>query len=282
MIEHFENIQFLYGEKASVRLPNELFTQLSQSIRNSKNNKCVKQTSFAYAYLVATTFLYKYAQYVDLDSGTYVQNNNLKELLGYGKDSKTINRVISKDGILERLGLVETTRDFPVRFYVDPTEEVDSSPAWEFVMMSELDETDILYDKYKKTVKNRNYEIREPLFLTTGYSDGDHGTLYSREQTHEITIAEFLIFLSDETFSNIDFLMCAFFKARCQGHPHQRAKIAMETILHELGIDSGTFYRHLTLLKERSYIAVDHGKWSHPNRKNAVPMACNKYQWKGI
>lgn len=125
LIAHFKNIEYLY-RKASVQLPNGIFKELSTAIRSSTDTTNANQVSFAYAYLVATAFLYKYAQFVDTDHRTYIQNSNLKELLGYGKNTKSIDRILKKDGVLDELGLTATTRDYPVRFHLDTenTEEL--------------------------------------------------------------------------------------------------------------------------------------------------------------
>lgn len=281
MIAHFKNIEYLY-RKASVQLPNGIFKELSTAIRSSTDTTNANQVSFAYAYLVATAFLYKYAQFVDTDHGTYIQNSNLKELLGYGKSTKSIDRILKKDGVLDELGLTATTREYPVRFYIDPSEEIGGFPSWNFVMRNELLEDDILLPRYKEIVKNRNYEIKEPLFLTTGYKDNDYGTLYSLERTHEITIHEFLTFFEGDAFNNIDFLAYSYLKARCKGYRYQTKALSLTRICGELGMEASTFLLHLKKLEERKFIIVKHGKWRMPQKDRFIRMESNEYRWKGV
>lgn len=282
MIQHFKNIEYLYGKKASIQMPNGIFRELSACIKNSSENANSQQVSFAYAYLISIAFLYKYTNFVDLDNGTYIQNSDLKEVLGYSKETKSINRIIAKDGILEKMGLVETTKDFPVRHYLDRSDDLDGLPLWSFILKSEIDERDILYEAIKKTVKNRNYEIREPLFLTTGYKDNDYGTLYSLPRTHEITIHEFVQLLSNEETNNIDIMLYGYLKSKCKGYRYNAKDLSLQKILGETGLDSKSFYRHLDILKRHLYINVRHGKWRMKNPDRFIRMESNRYYWKGV
>src|SRR5205085_6833882 len=105
MYEHFKNIEFLYGEDVSIQIPNGIFKKLSSNIKNRNGSTNIQQTSFAYAYIVMNAFLYKYAHFVDVDNGTYIQNADIKGLLGYNKVTKTIDYIIKKGGVLDMIGL---------------------------------------------------------------------------------------------------------------------------------------------------------------------------------
>jgi hypothetical protein len=281
LISHFEQIRVM-NKKASVNLPNSIFRQLSKGIKTDNNSKNIQQVAFAYNYLVAISFLYKYSNFVDIGNGSYIQNSDLKELLGYSKTTKSINRIIAKDGLLEQLGLIKTDKDYPVAHYFDKSDDVNDMPVWEFVMRSDVDEQHILYPELKKVVKNRNYEIRVPLFLTDSYDGNEYGTLYQFERTHEITIDEFLTFKEVARFSNSTFLLYAFLKSRCKGLPLNGCEIALYKIESEIGMDSNTFYRKLNELKDKKYINVYHGQWRAKRDDRFVPMIANKYYWKGV
>src|SRR5690606_8041400 len=99
------------NNRASVQIPNSIFCLLAKSLKNSIGEKNSRHASFAYAYLVATAFLYKYTHYVDVSNGTYVQNSDLKKMLGYNRTTKSIDRVLAKGGVLEQIGLIQTSRD---------------------------------------------------------------------------------------------------------------------------------------------------------------------------
>lgn len=277
---HFENIEYLHG-KANVRLPNSIFRDLSTAIKSNKGNINIQQVAFAYVYLVTVSLLYKYAHFVDIDNDSYISNADIKELLGYNRTTKSIDKVIKKNGILDQLNLTKTTKDYPVRFETNTSEKINNIPIREFFTIKDLSENDVSYDELKRVVKNRNYEIKEPLFLTTENGDNDYGTLYSVERTHRIDIDEFLKFIFDDELDNIDFLMYGFFKAKCKGYPEDKKAIAVYKITIELGIDRTAFFKHLELLKNKGYIAVNHKDWKMKDDKYKK-MEANEYFWKGV
>jgi hypothetical protein len=280
MKKHFEDIGYQDGN-ASVRLPNSIFRDLSTSIKNKSGSTNIQQVAFAYVYLVTTAFLYKYAHFVNIDNGTYIQNSDIKELLGYNRSTKTIDKVIKKNGILDELGLTTTTKDYPVRFVMNPEENVNGIPLREFITIDELNVNDINYTTIKGIVKNRNYEVKEPLFLTTGYEGSDYGTLYGIERTHEITLKEFMAFIFDEGLNNIDFLIYGFMKSRCKGYKDNMKAMAVYKIVLEIGIDRSTFYEHLESLKKKKYIKVNHKEWKMKGEKYR-DMEANEYFWLGV
>jgi hypothetical protein len=281
MKQHFENIQYLHGD-AGVRIPNSIFKDLSKEIRSKSGGTNVQQVAFAYVYLITISFLYKYGHFVDLDNETYIQNGDIKELLGYNRITKTIDKIIKKDGVLDELELTRSTKDFPVLFDIHSEEKINGILLREFTTVSELKADDYHYNKIKRIVKNRNYEIKEPLFLTHGYGDNEYGTLYDIKRTHRITIKEFLKMIFDDNFNNVDFLMYAYFKSRCKGYKDNMKSMAIHHIISDIGIDGNTFYKHLNVLKEKKYIEVNHKAWKMNKETFDSHMEANEYFWKGV
>lgn len=279
MYEHFKNLEFYYGE-ASVQMPNRLFQDLAHTLKGKGGRANIQQVSFSYAYLVIVAFLYKYARFVDPDNDTYIQNSDIKQILGYDKTTKTIDKVIKKGGVLDQLGLTKTTKDFPIRFEEHPYETINNIPLREFTTIRECDPDDYYYTIIRKIVKNRNYEVKEPLFLTQEYEDVEYGTLYSFENTHKITIKELIHFIYSQDLDNIDFLMYAYFKSKCHGLKGNKKSIPLNLILSEMGIGVNAFYTHLEKLKDKGYIDVIHRSWRAPNEKCKY-MDSNEYYFKG-
>ncbi len=280
MYNHFEKIKELYGDKAGVRLPNRVFRDLSSNIKSKNGSTNIQQSSFAYSYLVAVAFLYKYAIFIDFDLSTYIQNNDIKELLGYSKTTKSVDKVIKKGGILDSMLLTDTVKNYPLSFYMNE-EEINGIKIREFEYIDDVKDGDLLKE-IKQIVKNRNYEIKEPLFMTDGYGESDYGTLYSIECTHRVEIGEFLLFLKDGQLDNIDFALYNFFKSKCKGFDFNQRSIAIYKILLELGIERSTFYKHLNVLKEREYIKVNHKGWQMPTGNSEVKMEANDYIFLGV
>lgn len=280
MINHFEGIKN-QDNKSSIRLPNNIFRVLSKNIKNKNGSTNIQQVAFAYSYLISVGFLYKYAYYVDIDKGSYIQNSDIKELLGYSRGTKTIDRVIKKNGILDEIGLTTTTKEYPVRFIIDAEEQINKIPLREFVLIGDLNPDDVNYNVFKSIVKNRNYEIKEPLFLTTGCEKNDYGTLYSIERTHKITINEFMTFLIDDNLENIDLLIYGFLKSRCKGRMGNMISMPIYKIVSEIGIDKSSFYDHLSILKKKNYIKVNHKEWKRKG-EHYKKMEANEYIWIGV
>jgi hypothetical protein len=281
MIEHFEELKHQDG-KTNVRLPNNIFRCLSTNIKNKSGSINIQQVAFSYVYLITNALLYKYAHFVSIDNGTYIQNSDIKELLGYNRGTKSIDKVIKKNGILDELGLTLTTKEYPIYYTINPQEKINDIPLREFTTINERsDVNDINYSKIKKIVKNRNYEIKEPLFITKEFEDSEYGTLYNIERTHEITIKEFITFISDNELNNIDFLIYGYLKSRCKGYRGNLKAIALYKMVCEIGIDRSAFYDHLELLKKKKYIAVNHKEWKMKGEKYK-DMESNEYIWLGV
>jgi hypothetical protein len=275
MYEHFKNMEHLYGD-AYVQLPNGIFNDLSSYII-TKSGTNVQQVSFAYAYLVVVALMYKYAHFVDTDSGTYIQNTDIKELLGYNRGTKTINSVIKKGGALDTIGLTETSKNYPIRFVQHPTETINHIPLREYVYIRDIDDTDVNYSTIKKIVKNHNYEIKEPKFLFE-YKE-ENGTLYEYSNTHRITLKEIMAFMYDDNLDNIDFLLFAYFKAKCKGFKGSTRSIPLKFIQADLGIGRDAFYGHIDILKENKFIEVNHKGWVMGSESE---LEGNEYRFKGL
>jgi predicted DNA-binding transcriptional regulator len=275
MYQHFKNIEYLYGD-AYVQIPNGVFKDLSSHLI-TKNKTNIQQVSFAYAYLVVIAFLYKYAHFVDIDNGTYIQNADIKQLLGYSRTTKTVDGIIKKNGILDMIGLTETIRNYPILFMQNPTETVNDIPLREYVYIKDIDDTDVNYSTIRKIVKNGNYETKEPTFLFV-YKE-ESGTLYDYSNTHKVTIKELMSFMYSEGLNNIDFLLYCYFKSKCKGYKGDMRAISLNHIQNDLGIGRDAFYGHLDVLKSNGLIDVIHKGWVMGSQSE---LEGNEYCFKGV
>lgn len=275
MYEHFNNIGDLYGD-AYVQIPNDMFRELARAV-NNKARANIQQISFAYTYIVTVAFLYKYAHFVDVDNGTYIQNSDIKQILGYNKTTKTVDKIIKKDGILEQLGLINTTKEYPVSVeYTD--EKINNMHMRDFTTVGMLGEDDVSI--IKSIVKNKNYEVKKPSFLFE--YNGDIGTLYNYERTHRITLKEYMKFIYDDELDNTGFLIYAYFKYKCYGLRNNMKSLALYKIVSEIGVSRDTFYTHLNILKKKGYIHVSHKGWRVAGEEHDSNIEANEYYFKGI
>jgi hypothetical protein len=278
MIQHFESLQYLYGEDAYVQMPNNIFKDLS-AIKNKNGSTNIQQSSFAYAYLVLVAFLYKYAHFVDVDNGTYIQNTDIKQILGYSKTTKSIDPIIKKDGFLDETGLTETTKNYPVQF-MGTEELINGYHSRDFITIDMVDEDFVNYELIKSIVKNKNYTVKEPMFLFE--YNGDMGTLYDYSNTHRITIKEFIRLIYDESLDNIHFMMYGYFKSKCFGYKGNSKEIALYKISLGLGISRDSFYSHLDTLKKKRVLEVNHKAFKMVGDKHDSGIEANEYIFRGV
>lgn len=278
MYTQLKNLEYLYGDDVSVQIPNEIFKTLSLHIKDKKGRTSIQQTSFAYAYLVTVALLYKYAHFVDIDNDTYIQNADIKELLGYSRTTKTVDHIIKKEGVLDQIGLTMTTKDYPIRFTTLDEEKINNIPLREIVTINDIDDTDINYNIIKSIVKNFNYTIKEPTFLFE--YNGGNGTLYEYSNTHKVTIKELLTFISNGNLDNIDMYMYFYFKSKCKGLEGDSRALKLKFISNELGIGFDAFYAHLEVLKRIGFLEVEHIGWVMGYVE--VGLEGNEYHFNGI
>lgn len=281
MKKHFENIKYLHGN-CSVRIPNDIFRNISDEIKRVDGKVNSRHTALAYVYVVTVAFLYKYTHYVDMDNDTYLQNKDIKKLLGYNTTSKTIDKVIKKDGLLDNMGLTRSTRDYPIRFYTDDHEKINNVSLREILTISDIDENDVCYEKIKSIVKNRNYEVKIPTFMDEESVYSDYGTFYCFERTHEITITEFIKLIFNDDFDSSAFLAYAYIKSRCKGLKGDNRRITQYKMVIEIGITHTTLDDRLKALEKKGYITVRRKKWKQKNPDARIVMESNEYTWKGI
>lgn len=279
MYEHLENLKQLHGDSIYVQVPNDIFRKLSKHIKNKNGSTNIQQSSFAYTYIVLMALLYKYAHFVDIDNNTYIQNADIKEMLGYSRTTKSIDSVIKKNGILDSIGLTTTTKQYPTSFYLDASEKFNEVSMRRFVTIDEMDESEISYKLIKDVVKNRNYEIKEVLFLFE--REEENGTLYDYCNTHTVNLDEVLNFLKSDTLDNIDFYMYCFLKSKCKGYRANTNSIGLNTITLQLGISKDAFYSHLKLLEKRNYFDVAHKGWKTKTDEDEQ-LESNVYTFRGV
>ena len=277
MIEHIKNIQNLYGDDVYVQIPNGIFKTLSQNTRSKNGSANTKQSSFAYAYVAIVSLLYKYTHFVDIDNSTYIQNSDIKELLGYSRTTKSIDHIIKKGGLLDNLGLTTTTKDYPVGFEYS-SDSINGVAMRTFTTINDIKNDDSsYYELIKGIVKNRNYEIKEPTYFIS--QDDGNGTLYDYSDTHKVSLEEIITFIEDENLDNIDMYIYFFLKSKCEGYKDNTNSIKLLFIVSQTGMCKFAFYNHLQNLKDKGYVEVDHKGWTSGS---TAKIEANSYKFNGI
>src|SRR5690606_33159628 len=131
--------------------------------------------------------LFRYAKYFNVRA--VIDNKKIKEILGYAPTNQTMDYLIKKNGLLDKIGLTESDRDYPVQW------EYDEENGLSFLMRSEIDDT---ASKYFPVVPKRFF-CKKPL-LSLGKIETDKdgteyvtdGTFFNVSYTHMIPFEVFL------------------------------------------------------------------------------------------
>ncbi|WP_366162641.1 hypothetical protein ABXS71_06190 [Bacillus infantis] len=240
-----------FYEKEIIYMPNELFSELQENITNSS------QLTFAYSYLYLITYLYRYCKYFRVSG---IDNNKIKEILGYSNNTRSINSIIKKDGLLDELELTSTTKDFPIDWNYDSI-----SKTMEFQMFSDLDERkdEILIATTKRAL-NRKYSFKYPVRafyrfpndeeLKEDYNKGyEDGTFFYVENTHQVPLEVFMFCMANEKIGCTGFYLYSYLKMKNDyydgGYDCPVGKLAEET-----GIPTRTLSKYLDVLKKYNMV----------------------------
>jgi hypothetical protein len=85
-------------------MPNEIFKQLIECEWIHPDARS-PHIAFAYTYYYLICVLYRYCLY-ELEGGGYLTRKQIKVILGYSKDNKTLDYLIKEHGVLDKLELM--------------------------------------------------------------------------------------------------------------------------------------------------------------------------------
>jgi len=222
------------GSERTLFMPNEIFEDLKGNIKNTPH------IAFAYSYIYLVTWLYRYTKLlVQKDA---ISNNKIKEILGYQPETRTVNYLIKKNGLLEQLGYLITDNDFPVWWNQSKYEEL------EFTMYSEEKET------FTHHNIPRNYTVKYPVkaFNRIIFQNEDkieiEGTFYDIENTHNIPFEVFMYCMGNEDVGCTGFYLYAYLKYKNDIY-EGGYDVSLEDLSSETGIADRTLDKYLNSLK---------------------------------
>lgn len=247
--------------EVKLALPNEIFSMLMDEVE-SGNLKSI-HLPFAYSYLYLTTYMYRYGKYEKHMAST----QDIKVMLGYDKQDKRINYIIKENGLLEQIGLIETTKDIPVGY----TWQYEDGIKREFVKIEYLDdikETFLLEEEfiyYKKQLRwTSRMTVKRPRFayvndLTMDLDDIDDeydydGTFYKTDRTHIIDFRVFDFCMQREDLGVTGFYMYSYLKYKNDLHGGYDA--SRERLASELGLSTATISRYRDALRKYNLIEL--------------------------
>jgi hypothetical protein len=227
-----------YNEKESnIYLPNEIFKDLSSELEGSSH------IAFAYSYYYFISWLYRYSKYGQFN----IDVKQIKEVLGYSPNSKEINYIIKKDGVLDQIGYTFSSTDYPIAWDFNDGEI-------EFTMFSDLD---LDLRKILMHQKGRNYKVKVPVkaFWRDKISEEEgilDGTFYDIRNTHHISFDVFLECMSNKELGCTGFYLYGYLRYRCQWHDEYNS--SFENIGMSCGVSKNTAEKYLNILWQNGLI----------------------------
>lgn len=207
-----------------VYIHNEIFEELK--LLHEKGSSHV---AFAYGYYYLISWLYRYTKYGEIN----IDVKMIKEILGYNATNKKLDYLIKKGGLLDEIGLTETSTDYPLVWTFEDGE-------LEFTMFSDFDE-DI--KKIYQKQKGNNSKIKVPV---KGLNrNGENGTFYDIYYTHEMTFDLFVKCMESELGCS-GFYLYGYLKYRCDKFKEYNSSV--ERIGQDIGMSKNTVDKYLTML----------------------------------
>lgn len=239
-----------------IYMKNELFELLGncEELETGDKRK-YKYSAEAYCYLYFITYLYRNVKYYDVEEP--MNNDLIKQVLGYNKKYEGLNFMIKKDGVLDQLGLTETVKMNEIPFMFNETED-----GLEFLTYSEYDPTgDFLREiqSVSNLVKYGNRATAKLPLQGLVDEDGLEGTFFFKENpsaidnTHKVDIKVFALCMTNKDLGCTAFYIYNYIQY-LQGANGGWAEVSLETMSRRLGIGNKARDKALNNLKAHQLI----------------------------
>ena len=248
IIELFDKLKV--GRDDFIFIPNELF-----DILDGLEDKKMKPFCFSYYYLI--DYLYKYAKY----GNVILSNSQIKTLLNYSATYKPIDKYMKKNGIIDQLNIIETSKLVPVA--------VDD---FNFTYYHELD------DYHKQILKkNNNYTIKKPLLSFMRSDTGElDGSYFYADNTTKVKFKVFEYCMMNTKLGVTSFYLYCLLKRYCDMYGN-RYDISLYALSGLSGINERTLYRYLEKMSEHNLIEVHHNMEFYSPDHKASDRKSNSY-----
>lgn len=217
-----------------IQIPNEIFEDFKEL-----DFAGWKHRGFAYTYLYLVTYIYRNALYGRYDAVDYSQDAIISTII---KNRTQISYITKKDGLLENAGYVESTKDYPIGFFVD-------NDILQFTLHSDLDK--FISDRFNKVSKN--FSLRKPVIAFDRWGEDFTGTFYDYSNTHRIPIDTFIKILCEPNLGYCGVYMYGYFAMMNDKYP-EGFKISNEELSSFFGCNIRTIIKYTKKLEELGFI----------------------------
>lgn len=238
---------FNYSSKESrLFMPNEIFDDLKDSIRSSPH------IAFAYSYVYLCTWLYRHAKH--FNTGVF-DNKKIKEILGYSSKNQSLDYLIKKDGLLDRIEYTKSTKDYPIswKFY-------SAEKFLEFEMYSEYED----FKNHLPTIPKRFFlKYPNKAFDRIEIEDGEEfdipGTFHEIKNTHNISFEVFMYCMTNKEIGCNGFYLYSFLKHKndifTEGYD-----ISLDGLSDSTGMSRRSVNRYMDALKGYKMVNFRHNQ----------------------
>ncbi|WP_433708685.1 hypothetical protein [Paenibacillus illinoisensis] len=213
----------------NVQMPNEIFEDLSKAEFKSFNHKC-----FAYAYYYLVTYLYRNALYGG-NTTDYSQHNIISV---FTSKKSSLTYITKSGGLLDEIGYTRTTTNYPVSYFVE-------DGILEFGLIKELRKK--LHGL--EAGHSPSLNVKEPVKAMDRFDGEDYtGTFYSFQNTHKITVNEFIRIISDEKLGHVGLYLYGYISMMCDKF-RQGYQVSNSTLGEIVGCSESTIKRYAKQLE---------------------------------
>lgn len=235
-------------ENEGVFIPNEVFDDFI----TINGRASAKSFSFSYYYLI--TYLYRFSKY----GWRHYSVEDLKEILGYSRDNKTMNGHIKRNGTLSKMGYLSHTNNAPIDWNYDKFNGL-SFCLWDDFINDNMDQMRHYRESIGVFKDRRNSVIGFPVksFYRWNDSTDYDGTFYDVTESTMIPVTAFMLCMSLQDLGVEGFWLYSFIKYKSAyfGGKWSTARSKMANIV---GIGETKLNQLLVCLEEHRMIDNNH------------------------
>jgi len=232
-----------YHKETGIFMPNEIFDDLQ------KETDSFNHASVAYSFYYLYSYLWRYAKFAYNDFNV----KKIKTILGFNENTKSIDHIIKKGGMLDKIKYTESVNDYPIKWSFDLNEGA------QFVMLSETELKPRVNSRQKFPLKGY-YRTEEKNIL--------NGVFYDIANTHLIRPSVFIKCMSEEKLKWGSFYIYGKIQSKMYAYDENRKWfISRESFSKELNIKIDTLFKYTDALEEFELIKIDHRDYkNNPER----------------
>lgn len=255
--EEISKVLEINGKESPVFMPNEMFEGLQGYLEDSSH------IAYAYSYMYLSHFLYRNCKYFNVP--TLLDNNMLKEILGYRKSNRTMNYITKKGGLLNTINYTIATKNYPVSWtYADK--------ELTFLTVDDMNEYMDGIENVLPTVP-KMFSLNYPslaladtrIITITSIKDGIEateeaevqGTFFDVDQTTSVDFKIFMFCMGKENLGVIAFYLYSWLTYSCNIH-FGDCNVPISKLVEDTGISRSLIFKYMDLLKGYKMIGFQH------------------------